>query len=311
MGDDALSRSATDAEESTSVDTPRSKFKYDEWYQKNKASLNETRRLKYQNDAAFREVVLSRNAKSRSDRRALTAEQRKEKFLAKKAGARIGFRAEVVEGVKMFTIGALAKTFGVSIKTLRVWEKKGLVPEPDLRSEGGDRLYSLDFVEKLTDNLTKQGYLPVSKSSTRKQWVDVDVLYADDSVRAERMYRIGTLAKAVSRTVVSLEVLERKGLLPETPFRVSKIGQRVYTLEMIETLKQAFEMFCGSIRGSEWASFTKFVLDGWTALGVFQASIVDVGGVDERKRTSGDLSRSVGDCDAEEIRNASPDEAGE
>jgi DNA-binding transcriptional MerR regulator len=46
---------------------------------------------------------------------------------------------------KHLTIGALAERVGVSIRTIKHWEDKGII-EADMRTEGGFRLYSEVFV---------------------------------------------------------------------------------------------------------------------------------------------------------------------
>jgi MerR family copper efflux transcriptional regulator len=46
---------------------------------------------------------------------------------------------------KHLTIGGLAERVGVSSRTIKHWEDKGII-EPDMRSEGGFRLYSQAFV---------------------------------------------------------------------------------------------------------------------------------------------------------------------
>jgi len=43
------------------------------------------------------------------------------------------------------TVGKLAEQIGVSTRTIKHWEDKGII-EPDMRSEGGFRLYSSNFV---------------------------------------------------------------------------------------------------------------------------------------------------------------------
>jgi len=43
------------------------------------------------------------------------------------------------------TIGGLAESVGVSSRAIKHWEDKGII-EPDMRSEGGFRLYSRNFV---------------------------------------------------------------------------------------------------------------------------------------------------------------------
>jgi DNA-binding transcriptional MerR regulator len=49
------------------------------------------------------------------------------------------------ESKKHLTTGGLAERVGVSSRTIKHWEDKGII-EPDMRSEGGFRLYSQAFV---------------------------------------------------------------------------------------------------------------------------------------------------------------------
>ncbi|GER08426.1 MerR family transcriptional regulator [Iodidimonas muriae] len=47
------------------------------------------------------------------------------------------------------TIGALAKTTGIKIETIRYYERIGLIPSPP-RSEGGQRIYEEDDRKRLS-----------------------------------------------------------------------------------------------------------------------------------------------------------------
>ncbi len=60
---------------------------------------------------------------------------------------------------KYLTIGSLAERAGVSPRTIKHWEDKGII-EPDMRSEGGFRLYSKGYVHlcKLIQDLQLFGY---------------------------------------------------------------------------------------------------------------------------------------------------------
>jgi len=63
-------------------------------------------------------------------------------------------------GVDQFlTVGSLAEKAGVSPRTIKHWEDKGII-EPDMRSEGGFRLYSKIYVYlcKLIQDLQLFGY---------------------------------------------------------------------------------------------------------------------------------------------------------
>ncbi len=57
------------------------------------------------------------------------------------------------------TVGNLAELAGVSPRTIKHWEDKGII-EPDMRSEGGFRLYSKGYVHlcKLIQDLQLFGY---------------------------------------------------------------------------------------------------------------------------------------------------------
>jgi hypothetical protein len=101
------------------------------------------------------------------------------------------------------------------------------------------------------------------------------VRFADSEVRETELFRIGVLARAAKRTVVTLEQLEQRGFLPETPFRASELGYRLYTEGMIKAVSSAFEKRCWEIRGDEeWKKFHDEVYESWKAQGVVGASIL-------------------------------------
>lgn len=50
-----------------------------------------------------------------------------------------------IKGNEFLTVGGLAERVGVSVRTIKHWEDKGII-EPDMRSEGRFRLYSEIFV---------------------------------------------------------------------------------------------------------------------------------------------------------------------
>jgi DNA-binding transcriptional MerR regulator len=54
-------------------------------------------------------------------------------------------RKEVAEKDRFLTVGNLAERSGVSPRTIKHWEDKGII-EPDMRTEGGFRLYSGSYV---------------------------------------------------------------------------------------------------------------------------------------------------------------------
>ena len=60
---------------------------------------------------------------------------------------------------RYFTVGDLAERCGISPRTVKHWEDKGII-EPDMRSQGGFRLYSESYVEicQLIKDLQLFGY---------------------------------------------------------------------------------------------------------------------------------------------------------
>ncbi len=68
-------------------------------------------------------------------------------------------RARNNEPEQYLTVGDLAEGAGVSPRTIKHWEDKGII-EPDMRSEGGFRLYSKGYVHlcKLIQDLQLFGY---------------------------------------------------------------------------------------------------------------------------------------------------------
>ena len=60
---------------------------------------------------------------------------------------------------KVLTVGALAEQAGVSPRTIKHWEDKGII-EPDMRSEGGFRLYAERYIHlcNLIKDLQLFGY---------------------------------------------------------------------------------------------------------------------------------------------------------
>ncbi|MFW6293691.1 MAG: MerR family transcriptional regulator [Spirochaetota bacterium] len=66
---------------------------------------------------------------------------------------------EIGQREKLLTVGALAEGAGVSARTIKHWEDKGII-EPDARSEGGFRLYRDYYVYlcQLIQDLQHFGY---------------------------------------------------------------------------------------------------------------------------------------------------------
>ncbi|BCZ19376.1 hypothetical protein NHP190012_10180 [Helicobacter sp. NHP19-012] len=52
----------------------------------------------------------------------------------------------------LLSIGQASKVLGVSIQTLRNWEKRGLL-KPDNYTKGGERRYKLESLENINKNI--------------------------------------------------------------------------------------------------------------------------------------------------------------
>ncbi len=257
------------------------------WYAKNGDTLNKSRRDRYTTDPEYREAVLKRNREARQKKREASNKERAQerKATRMRVGSRGWKTTEVAveqDGktatATLFTIGALARSLGRSVQAVRLWEREGLLPETELRNKKGDRLYTGDMIATIRDVMKAQG--KTSKTATRPRpmpkGVVREVQYEDGTKELLHFFRVGVLAEAIQRTVVTVEILEGKGYVPTTPFIASGTKYRVYTLPMIEAVRKAFESRGGDIRGeADWKSFEKDVRAAWQSLKVFGAKLCD------------------------------------
>jgi DNA-binding transcriptional MerR regulator len=287
---------------------------FQEWYRDNGGELNKSRRERYRTDPEYREKVLEQNREARKRRRKAALKERKKRQEASTVRTSQPWKSINVElkdengnpvVTRMFSIGAVAGALDCSVQALRLWEKKKIIPETPYRYSKGDRLYTVEQIETYREILTQQGRIGADRTRTRvlpyvERWVvfpgerrtgkrvDASELSSLDEATTEailkdgrlarkvRLFRIGTLAKAVGRTVVTLEQLEQRGAFPETPFRASEVGYRLYTMKMMEAVKKAFKDRDGDIRGEEaWQEFHDEVYAAWKALNVLGAKILD------------------------------------
>ena len=260
---------------------------FKDWYSKNGNTLNQSRRDRYKTDKEYRDAVLDRNRKARQKRREDTVKERAQERKASRlrVGSRSWKTVEMqvkdddgnVSTVKLFTIGALARSIGRSVQAVRLWERQKLLPEPTMRNEKGDRLYTAEDVETVRQVMEAQGKLPETliRSRPAPKGIVRKVQLDDGTVETLTLFRVGVLAEALQRTVVTVEILESKGHLPVTPFRASGTKYRLYTLPMIEAVKKAFEARGGEIRGAdEWKAFADDVRGAWQTLKVLKAQLL-------------------------------------
>lgn len=105
------------------------------------------------------------------------------------------------------TISQTARILGVSLKTLRRWEKQGKIEAK--RSKMGRRIYSREIISKFYPN-----YKVTSKS----------------------MVKIGAAAKILGVSIMTLRRWDKKGKLRAT---VTPGGTRLYSQEEINLFKKS------------------------------------------------------------------------
>ena len=263
-------------------------FDFKAWYEDNGDKLNKSRRDRYNTDPEYKKKVLAQNKASREKRRKAQAETKAAERKAQKFQARarpwktverlIKDEKGKEQLVKVFTIGALARALGCSVQAVRLWERQGVIPPTPIRSGKGDRLYTVEQMEMIQQLLKQQGKLDENKvrEGFSPQVFHRKVLFADGKEKVLPLVRVGVLAKAIARTVITVDQMESRGVLPQTPFRASSRKYRLYTLEMIEVVKKAIDKRGETIRGEEqWQGFLEEVEAGWKKLGVMGASLAD------------------------------------
>lgn len=263
-------------------------FNFKEWYERNGDKLNKDRRRRYDEDPEYRARVLEMNRKSRAVRQKEQAVDREKARDAREVNvrlkpwktieAKIGKKGKQATAT-LRTIGALAKALGVSVQAVRLWEKQKVLPPAPLRNEKGDRLYTQEYLDMATKVMRQQGRLDpdrLSQPAETKAFL-ATVQLGKKEIQVT-MFRIGTLARAIRRTVVTLEQMEAKGYLPETPFRWGKKTRyRLYTADQMTAVRESLSARGGSIRGPEnWKKFFDEVESTWERQGVYQAKLIHV-----------------------------------
>ena len=112
------------------------------YYAENKSKLLAAKKKRYEEDPEYREKI---KARAREAKRRQVEERRKER--EKNKGKEIPTYFKVMLGdneisVRMYTAGQLAKRLGRKTQTMRVWERKGIIPEALYRNASKDRLYT-------------------------------------------------------------------------------------------------------------------------------------------------------------------------
>jgi|WetSurMetagenome_2_1015567.scaffolds.fasta_scaffold08587_6 DNA-binding transcriptional MerR regulator len=241
---------------------------------------NSKRRQKYSEDPEYRERVRSGNSRYREQVRSRARVEKLHAIRVARSSAAWKTVEIEIDGVltRVFTVGALAKAVGKSVSTIRMWERNGSLPPTPYKTAQGERLYTLEMVESVRNALRRSGKLKkdLLKPPTNPPFVVRKVRFGGSEPIEMRLYKVGTLAQAANRTVVALCLMEKRGVLPRTPLKASDLKYRLYTLEMIDVVQEAFHKRGGKVRGREdWLGFYEDVVRGWTRLGVMDARIED------------------------------------
>ncbi len=143
-----------------------------------------------------------------------------------------GNRSNVSSQQKFLTVGSLAEQVGVSPRTIKHWEDKGII-EPDTRSDGGFRMYaehyvffcklikdlqlfgySLDEIKMISDLfrdfLSIQDNMDVYAAADTEQKMDImlseiEALFAKIALFKEGIERWESLVKKKKKEIVSLK----------------------------------------------------------------------------------------------------------
>lgn len=109
------------------------------------------------------------------------------------------------------SIGILSKRTGLSPRTLKHWEEKGII-EPDMRSSGGFRLYAESNVVicKLIKDLQLFGYSLEEIRTISDYFRDFLALSADINIysRTQTASKLGDMLKAIERLNIKMNLLE-------------------------------------------------------------------------------------------------------
>ena len=120
-------------------------------------------------------------------------------------------KTEIPSKESYLTVGHLAEQVGVSPRTIKHWEDKGII-DPDMRSEGGFRLYSEGYVYlcRLIMNLQRFGYTLEEIKIISDYFRDFLAIQQDPMVYAEseRIARLDTMLEEIGIFFEKIELLK-------------------------------------------------------------------------------------------------------
>jgi DNA-binding transcriptional MerR regulator len=257
-----------------------SNWQFKTWYKEHGSELNADRRDRYKSDPEYKKQVLEANRESRRRRRASQLEVRAaERKVQKVKTGRQWKEVEMeVDGkmVKFLTIGALASILGRSKLGVRGLEKKGIIETTPYRNPQHERLYTPEKVLEIRQTLAAKGMLERKKTTGIPEFVHCRVKLSDGSLVTCPLFRIGIMAKAVGRSTITLEQMERRKAIPSTPLRLPP-NRRVFTAAQIEVVKNAFDRRGGDLRvDTDKTLLREEILAEWAELKLIGAKVVEV-----------------------------------
>lgn len=115
-----------------------------QYYRAHRDEIAEKKKKKYETDSQYRKEILRRSRVRKAAQRQAREEAKatakaKDPMEPKKHTVSIGGR-EIT--VLMYSISQLARCFGRTAQTVRLWEKKGHLPKATYRCNNGNRLYT-------------------------------------------------------------------------------------------------------------------------------------------------------------------------
>src|SRR5690606_13833470 len=177
------------------------KFDYKDWYEENKEEVNRKRQEKYEQDPEYREKAIARArfyywTKKRKNE--LTKEVDLDEVelkstkliridIANPEDVRYGTSIEV----PVYDAGQLGKYMTRSAQTIRLWERKGIIPVAFWRDARGYRLYTEDHVIAFLENRHLLD-LPMRKieDSVFAREIKRSLAEMPDGVKVERAERV-------------------------------------------------------------------------------------------------------------------------
>jgi len=255
-----------------------SDWQFKNWYKEHGKELNSDRRDRYKTDPAYKKQVLEANRESRKRRRAAQLLERAAEQKVKKVKTGRQWKEVVmdVDGVptQFLTIGAVAAILGRSKLGIRLLEKKGVIEATPHRNPQHERLYTPAKVLEIKKLLEAKGLFDRKKPTGIPEFVHCHVKLADGSLIDTPLFRIGIMAKAVGRSTITLEQMERRKAIPSTPLRLPP-NRRVFTAAQIEVVKQAFDRRGGDLRVDTNKSLLREeILAEWSKLKLIGAKVL-------------------------------------